>query len=70
MKFTLLIAIFALFFLLSSCALVPQMEREYLSDPQLQLDNGGHEKKLEGENFPRREGSTGGGSGAGGGCGC
>lgn len=52
------------------CAAVPQMERGYLSDPIMQLNNDKVEKHFEQENFPRREGSTGGGSGAGGGCGC
>jgi hypothetical protein len=54
----------------SSCAAVPQMDREDLSDPLMQVDLAGPESKLQGENFPRREGATGGDSGSGGGCGC
>ncbi len=55
---------------LSSCANVPQMQRETLSDPLMQVAPKGPEGKLQAENFPRREGATGGSSGAGGGCGC
>lgn len=52
------------------CALVHQKDREYLSDPVLQRATDKLEGALDGDNFPRREGSTGGSSGAGGGCGC
>ena len=54
----------------SGCALVHQKDREYLSDPVLQRATDKLEGALDGDNFPRREGSTGGSSGAGGGCGC
>lgn len=57
-------------FFLIGCAAVPQKDRGYLSDPIMQLGKDKVEKHFEQENFPRREGSTGGGSGAGGGCGC
>ncbi len=50
--------------------MVPQMDREYLSDPVMQLSEDPIESTLEGHNFPRREGSVGGSAGAGGGCGC
>jgi hypothetical protein len=63
--FCLLITSFA-----SSCAMVPQMDREDLSDPLMQVDLPGPENKIQAENFPRREGATGGDSGSGGGCGC
>lgn len=55
---------------LTGCARVLQKDREYLSDPILQLnpDEQGH--GLEAHNLPRREGSAGGASGSGGGCGC
>ncbi len=56
--------------LFTSCAMVPQMEREYLSDPIMLPSEDPIEALLEGHNFPRREGSAGGGAGAGGGCGC
>ena len=55
---------------LSGCAFVPQVKREYLSDPIMQRQEDGLESALEGHDFPRREGSVGGSSGSGGGCGC
>ena len=55
---------------ISSCALVPQMEREYLSDPAMQFSDDPLEAAGDSHNAPRREGSVGGGSAAGGGCGC
>jgi hypothetical protein len=55
---------------LTSCAMVPQMEREYLSDPAMQFSDDPLESSGESHNAPRREGSVGGGSAAGGGCGC
>ncbi len=55
---------------LMQCAPVPQREREYLSDPILQRQADPMESRLESHDFPRREGSVGGSSGAGGGCGC
>lgn len=66
-KLTLALTALALFV---GCAAVPQKDRGYLSDPIMQLNKDKIEKHFEQENFPRREGSTGGGSGAGGGCGC
>jgi adenine/guanine phosphoribosyltransferase-like PRPP-binding protein len=56
--------------LFSGCAFVPQVKREYLSDPIMQRQEDGLESGLEGHDFPRREGSVGGSSGSGGGCGC
>ena len=55
---------------LSGCALVKQKDREYLSDPIMQLKDNAAEASSDAHNFPRREGSSGGGAGAGGGCGC
>lgn len=55
---------------ISGCARVLQKDREYLSDPILQLDPDPLGNGLESHNLPRREGSAGGGSGSGGGCGC
>jgi Domain of unknown function (DUF4266) len=55
---------------LSGCALVHQKDREYLSDRIMQREEDPLESALEGHDFPRREGSTGGSSGSGGGCGC
>ncbi len=55
---------------LGGCARVLQKDREYLSDPILQLDTDALGNSLESHNLPRREGSAGGGSGSGGGCGC
>lgn len=55
---------------LSGCAMVHQKDREWLSDPVMQRSTDKLEGALDGDNFPRREGSTGGSSGAGGGCGC
>ncbi len=52
------------------CAMVHQKDREWLSDPVMQRQTDKLEGALDGDNFPRREGSTGGSSGAGGGCGC
>lgn len=54
----------------TGCAMVHQKDREYLSDPVMQRQPDKLEGSLDGDNFPRREGSTGGSSGAGGGCGC
>jgi hypothetical protein len=54
----------------SGCAMVHQKDREWLSDPVMQRQTDPLEGSLNGDNFPRREGSSGGSSGAGGGCGC
>ena len=56
--------------LASGCAMVHQKDREGLSDPVMSRQADKLEGSLDGDNFPRREGSTGGSSGAGGGCGC
>lgn len=56
--------------LMGACAFVPQRDREYLSDPIMQRQDDALESSLESHDFPRREGSVGGSSGAGGGCGC
>lgn len=64
-----ILSLFSLF-ILSSCAAVSQMDRETLSDPLMQVNSPGPEGKIQAENFPRREGATGGDSGSGGGCGC
>lgn len=55
---------------ISGCAMVHQKDREWLSDPVMQRQSDPVEGTLNGDNFPRREGSSGGSSGAGGGCGC
>lgn len=55
---------------LQGCAMVQQKDREWLSDPVMQRQGDRLEGSLNGDNFPRREGSSGGSSGAGGGCGC
>lgn len=55
---------------LGGCAMVHQKDREWLSDPVMQRQPDKLEGILDGDNFPRREGATGGSSGAGGGCGC
>jgi uncharacterized protein DUF4266 len=59
----------SLFFLLG-CARVHQKDREFLSDPIMQLSPDPQGGGLESHNLPRREGSAGGSSGSGGGCGC
>jgi hypothetical protein len=56
--------------LLSGCARVHQKDREFLSDPVMQLSPDPQGDGLESHNLPRREGSAGGSSGSGGGCGC
>jgi hypothetical protein len=54
----------------TGCAMVHQKDREFLADPVMNRAPDKLEGSLDGDNFPRREGSTGGSSGAGGGCGC
>ncbi len=54
----------------SKLVLVHQKDREYLSDPILQLTPDPMGSGMESHNLPRREGSSGGSSGSGGGCGC
>lgn len=56
--------------LLGGCARVHQKDREFLSDPIMQLSPDPQGDGLESHNLPRREGSAGGSSGSGGGCGC
>ncbi len=56
--------------LLGGCAIVPQRDREFLSDRIMQRQDDAMESALESHDFPRREGSVGGSSGSGGGCGC
>jgi Domain of unknown function (DUF4266) len=55
---------------MTGCARVHQKDREFLSDPILQLSPDPQGDGLESHNLPRREGSAGGSSGSGGGCGC
>lgn len=66
----LVIAILVVSLSTSGCAMVHQKDREWLSDPVMQRQSDPVEGALNGDNFPRREGSSGGSSGAGGGCGC
>lgn len=54
----------------TGCAMVPQKDREFLSDPIMQRTPDAMGSGMEGHNLPRREGSSGGSSGSGGGCGC
>ena len=63
-------AFLSLLFLLGGCARVHQKDREFLSDPIMQLSPDPQGGGLESHNLPRREGSAGGSSGSGGGCGC
>jgi hypothetical protein len=65
-----LCALFLAVAALAGCATVKQKDREYLSDPVLQLSPDPQGDGLESHNMPRREGSAGGSSGSGGGCGC
>jgi len=68
--FLLAVAILGSSLTISGCAMVHQKDREWLSDPVMQRQSDPLEGELNGDNFPRREGSSGGSSGAGGGCGC
>jgi hypothetical protein len=56
--------------LLGGCARVHQKDREFLSDPIMQMSPDPQGGGLESHNLPRREGSAGGSAGSGGGCGC
>lgn len=69
-KFASLICLLGVAASLGGCAMVHQKDREWLSDPVMQRQSDPLEGSLNGDNFPRREGSSGGSSGAGGGCGC
>lgn len=66
----LLLSLAASFLATTGCARVLQKDREFLSDPILQLNPDELGQGLESHNLPRREGSAGGGAGSGGGCGC
>lgn len=70
LRIALAAALLALAALPQGCAMVHQKDREWLSDPVMSRQPDKLEGSLDGDNFPRREGSTGGSSGAGGGCGC
>ncbi|MFC1476810.1 DUF4266 domain-containing protein [Fibrobacterota bacterium] len=61
-------ALFALFF--SGCFAIDQWQRQYLGDSIMNFDYDAEESILNEHIYPRREGSSGGYSGAGGGCGC
>ncbi|HOX51131.1 MAG TPA: DUF4266 domain-containing protein [Fibrobacteria bacterium] len=69
-RFAPLLCLLGLAAMLGGCAMVHQKDREWLSDPVMQKQPDALEGSLNGDNFPRREGSSGGSSGAGGGCGC
>jgi hypothetical protein len=47
-----------------------QWQRQYLGDSMMKFHPDGKESELNQHVYPRREGSSGGESGAGGGCGC
>ncbi len=49
---------------------IQQYQRENLGDTIMYFDYDAEESLLNGHIYPRREGSSGGYSGAGGGCGC
>lgn len=55
---------------LSACAVVPQYEREYLSDPILIFDENPLGKGMQEHYRDYREGSSGGTGAQAGGCGC
>lgn len=63
---TLLICLWAA----SGCALVPQMEREYMSYPIMQFESDKDEAHLERHIRQTLHGDDGGSGAAGGGCGC
>jgi hypothetical protein len=70
MRILIAVAVAAMCALPQGCAMVHQKDREFLADPVMNRAPDKLEGSLDGDNFPRREGSTGGSSGAGGGCGC
>lgn len=55
---------------LSGCFAIDQWQRQYLGDSIMNFDYDPGESILNEHIYPRREGSSGGYSGAGGGCGC
>jgi hypothetical protein len=65
----LFVAIFCMFFM-SGCFAIMQWQRQYLGNSIMQFHPDGKETELNQHIYPRREGSSGGESGAGGGCGC
>jgi Domain of unknown function (DUF4266) len=54
----------------NGCFAIMQWQRQYLGDSIMQFHPDGKESELNQHIYPRREGSSGGESGAGGGCGC
>ncbi|MBI5038663.1 MAG: DUF4266 domain-containing protein [Nitrospirae bacterium] len=62
--------IFLIVAIFSGCAAVKPWEREYLSDPIMQLDANKEEKAVKEHFLGTREGSTGSLGVSGGGCGC
>lgn len=54
----------------SGCFAIDQWQRQYLGDSIMNFDYDPEESILNEHIYPRREGSSGGYSGAGGGCGC
>ncbi len=54
----------------SGCFAIDQWQRQYLGDSIMNFDYDPEESNLNEHIYPRREGSSGGYSGAGGGCGC
>ena len=65
---TAIIAIVIILF--SGCFAIDQYQRQYLGDSIMNFDYDPEESNLNEHIYPRREGSSGGLSGAGGGCGC
>jgi len=54
----------------SGCFAIMQWQRQYLGDSMMKFHPDAKETDLNQHIYPRREGSSGGESGAGGGCGC
>lgn len=50
--------------------MIPQWQREHLSDPIMRFDQDPAGEQMDHHFYPNREGSSGGYGGAGGGCGC
>jgi hypothetical protein len=71
MRLVMLVLVSAfLLFTSSGCFAIMQWQRQYLGDSMMQFHPDGKESELNQHIYPRREGSSGGESGAGGGCGC
>jgi hypothetical protein len=71
--FRFLLLVFAslcIMFSTSGCIAIMQWQRQYLGDSMMKFHPDGKESELNQHVYPRREGSSGGESGAGGGCGC